>query len=174
MCSLLPEPEVSSHPVDVGRRSEAAILLELLKRGYSCLVPAGENQRYDLVVDDGGDFVRIQCKTGRLQNGVISFPTCSVRTNTRRVIRRDYEGEIDLFAVYCPELDKVYLVPARGLQTNMTLRLAPTANGQAKGVHWARDYELGAERVSLAGETKSRRSDSNRRPALYKSAALTN
>jgi hypothetical protein len=40
-------PEPSKHPVDVGLRSEAAILSELVRRGYSVLLPFGVNQRYD-------------------------------------------------------------------------------------------------------------------------------
>jgi len=45
----LPKPKFSNHPVDVGFRTEAAILSELGRRGHSILVPWGVNQRYDLV-----------------------------------------------------------------------------------------------------------------------------
>ena len=69
----LKAPEPSSHPVDVGLRTEAAILAELVQRGYQVLVPFGVNQRYDLVLDIEGEFVRAQCKTGRLRDGVIRF-----------------------------------------------------------------------------------------------------
>jgi hypothetical protein len=71
---LQPPPQ-SSHPVDVGLRTEAAILAELVRRGYQVLVPFGTNQRYDLVLDMDGKFVRVQGKTGRLRSGVISFST---------------------------------------------------------------------------------------------------
>ena len=48
MCAAaFPPPKPSSHPVDVGLRSEAAIVEALLKRGYSVSVPRGQNQRYD-------------------------------------------------------------------------------------------------------------------------------
>ena len=36
----------------------------LREMGYSLLVPFGENTRYDLVVDDGSQLWRVQCKTG--------------------------------------------------------------------------------------------------------------
>jgi hypothetical protein len=36
-----------------------------VRRGYSVLLPFGVNQRYDLVLDLDGRFVRAQCKTGR-------------------------------------------------------------------------------------------------------------
>ena len=60
----LPKPKLTNHPVDVGHRTEAAILSELVRRGYAVLLPFGVNQRYDLVLDLEGRFVRAQCKTG--------------------------------------------------------------------------------------------------------------
>ena len=42
------------------------------------LIPFGDNQRYDLVVEREGNFVRVQCKTGRVRKeGQILFNTCS-------------------------------------------------------------------------------------------------
>jgi hypothetical protein len=66
---ILPPPVLTKHPVDVGLRSEAAIVSELLRRGYYVLEPRGFNHRYDLVIDTGERFLRVQCKTGRLRNG---------------------------------------------------------------------------------------------------------
>jgi len=67
----LPPPPVRAapHPVDVGTRTEAVVLAELVKRGYRVLLPFGHNHRYDLVLDVEGRFVRVQCKTGRLSRG---------------------------------------------------------------------------------------------------------
>ena len=146
MCSLLaPPPELSAHPVDVGQRTEAVILAELVKRGHTVLVPFGTNHRYDLVLDTARGFVRAQCKTGRLRDGVIHFNTVSVRTNTRRAFTRAYHGEADLFLVYCPDTERVYAVDVdEAASSNCSLRVAPAANGQAKGVRWAADYELPA------------------------------
>lgn len=56
-----------------GEISEAVVISELLKRNLTVSVPFGENARYDLVVDDDGDFERVQCKTGSLKNGGYSF-----------------------------------------------------------------------------------------------------
>jgi hypothetical protein len=138
-------PAPSNHPVDVGHRSEAAILVQLVRRGYSVLVPFGVNQRYDLVIDADGDFVRAQCKTGRLLNGVIEFRTRSVRSNTARTVTRSYVGEADIFLVYCRDTDRIYSVPVdEAPRGQMYLRVEPTVNGQAHGVNWAKDYELPA------------------------------
>jgi hypothetical protein len=141
----LPPPVLTDHPVDVGLRSEAAILAELVRRGYRALVPFGSNQRYDVVIDLGGRFLRAQCKTGRFRNGVVLFNTRSVRCNTRGAIFRDYDGDADLFLVYCPENATVYCVPVEEAPRGyMYLRVEPTLNGQRDGVRWASEYELPA------------------------------
>jgi PD-(D/E)XK endonuclease len=145
MCSLLAKPILTDHPVDVGQRSEAAILAQLVCRGYHVLLPFGVNQRYDLVLEIDGGFLRAQCKTGRLRNGVIQFSAISVQSNMNGTRRRDYSGEIDLFIVYCRENERVYLIPAAEVPaTGMYLRVEPTGNGQQKGIRWAKDYELPA------------------------------
>ncbi|MGH2947814.1 MAG: group I intron-associated PD-(D/E)XK endonuclease [Solirubrobacteraceae bacterium] len=145
--AALPPPaaEPSSHPVEVGQRTEAAILGEFVRRGYRVFVPFGVNHRYDLLLDLGDRFLRVQCKTGRLRNGSVTFRTQSIRSNRRGVFRRGYDGEIDLFAVYCPELDRVYAVPievAPGAEG--WLRVDPTVNNQSKRIRWAADFELPA------------------------------
>jgi hypothetical protein len=139
----LEPPPTSSHPVDVGLRTEAAILGELVRRGYQVLLPFGTNQRYDLVLDMNGEFVRAQCKTGRLRKGVVIYPTKSVRVNMKQVLIRNYLGEVELFLIYCPETEGIYAVPVDEAPEGYgSLRVEPTRNGQAEKVRWARDYEL--------------------------------
>ena len=140
---LFEAPTLRDHPVDVGQRTEAAILSYLVRHGYAVLLPFGVNQRYDLVVDLDGAFLRAQCKTGRYRRGVIRVNTRSMVTTKTRNISRGYNGEADVFLVHCPEFPSVYCVPveqAPGAQ--MALRVDPCRNGQRERVHWARDYEL--------------------------------
>jgi hypothetical protein len=48
----------------MGERSEAIIIGRLGYSGYTVLKPYGENQRYDLVIEDADrHFWRVQCKT---------------------------------------------------------------------------------------------------------------
>ena len=149
---ILPPPAATTHPVDVGLRSEAAIISELLRRGYDVLEPRGFNHRYDLVIDTGDRFLRVQCKTGRLRNGVVIYSAQSVRANTRNVVCRGYVDEIDAFLVYCPDLDAVYAIPIEdSANTTGRLRLEPTANNQSKHVRWARDYLL-PDPIELRGD----------------------
>jgi PD-(D/E)XK endonuclease len=139
----LPKPKLTNHPVDVGQRTEAAILSELVRRGYSVLLPFGTNQRYDVVLDLGGRFVRGQCKTGRLRGGSIEFSPRSTRANRSGVFSRSYHGEVEIFLVHCPKLNRIYAVPVDETpKSYMALRLKPARNGQARRTHPAENYEL--------------------------------
>src|SRR4051812_39849756 len=94
----------------IGERTEVAVLAALVKGGRTVLLPFGERLRYDLLIDDGGHFHRVQCKTGRLRNGVVLFMASSVHWH-RGGKRRGYKGECEFFGVYCRERDEVYLLP---------------------------------------------------------------
>jgi len=143
---LVPPATLSRHPVDVGERSEAIVLAELVKRGHRVLIPYGNNHRYDLVIDVGGRFLKAQCKTGCLRDGVIRFNTVSTRVNTVRTFITPYDADqIDVFLIYCPDTGQVYALDVgEAASSNGRLRVDPTANGQAKGVRWAADHELPA------------------------------
>jgi len=132
--------------VDVGDRTEAIVIAALVKLGYRVLRPLSANQRYDLVLDLDGQFLRVQCKTGRLRNGAIVFSTRSCRSNRNRTYVRSYTDEADVFIVYCPETDRIYAVPvgASGALKAASLRVTAPANNQAKGIRWAADHELPA------------------------------
>ena len=144
-------PKGAVHPKLVGDRTTAMVLARLLETYEVILLPFGENQRYDLVIEDKDGFIRVQCKTGRLQKtGAIKFNTCSSTYHhpnapTRYGNSQDYRGEADLFGVYCPENDSVYMVPVDSVGTRSAfLRIAETQNNQRKGVRWARDYLIAA------------------------------
>jgi hypothetical protein len=59
--------------------------------------------------------------------------------------RRAYHGQIDYFAVYCPETSGVYLVPIEDLAVRVqgALRVDPPRNGQHLRIRMAVDYEIG-------------------------------
>lgn len=101
------------NPKTVGERSEAVILARFLLKGEVVLQPFGDNQRYDLVIERQGRFFRVQCKTGRVKDGCVCFQSCS-RAGGKS--RRAYGGEIEFFAVYCPDNEKVYFVACRRCQ----------------------------------------------------------
>jgi hypothetical protein len=148
MTYRLPPPPLSgqAHPVDVGDRTEAIVIAALMRLGYRVLRPLSSNQRYDLVLDVDGQFLRIQCKTGRLRKGAIVFSTHSVRSNRTGTFVRSYTDEADVFLVHCPDTDRIYAVPVgdSGVLKEASLRVTAPANGQTKGIRWAADHELPA------------------------------
>lgn len=92
----------------IGEITEAVIVAELLKRGYSVSRPVGDNQRYDLLLDVDGSIYKVQCKTAKIENdGGIQFNTASTYGH-RGGGRRTYLGEVDFILAYCPGMDKVY------------------------------------------------------------------
>jgi hypothetical protein len=125
----------------VGERTEGVLLAHLLKLGKSVALPFGNNQRYDLVVDDGDKLLKAQCKTGRMKNGCVVFWACSTNGFTGK--KTGYRGQVDVFLVHCPDTDKFYQVPAELVGVTMvTLRVNAPRNLQKCDIRWAKDFEI--------------------------------
>jgi hypothetical protein len=143
-----------AHPKDVGDRTTLAVMLALRMAGLAVLVPFGENTRYDLVIDDGKSLGRVQCKTGRLRQGAVRFAVCSTYGHHRnpQTARRPYLGQVDYFAVYCPETEGVYLVPIDDVPVRVqaALRVDSARNNQTRYVRLAADYRI----ASLAADAR--------------------
>jgi hypothetical protein len=128
-----------------GDLSELLVAVALTKAGFAVSKPLGENQRYDLIADDGERLHRVQVKTGRVRDGVVKFSCCSTHGHRRtgNLATRPYTGQIELLAVYCPEGGKVYVVPEAELtRSGIHLRLVPPRNNMTKTIRWASTYEL--------------------------------
>lgn len=133
------------HPVAIGNRTEAKVLAALLDRYDTVLLPYGGNSWYDLVVDTPEGFKRIQCKTGRLREngGAVIFKTCSSTEHRATGTTQTYYGDADLFGVYCPDLQTVYLVPVEICGARAaSLRVRPAKTGQVARTRPASDYQI--------------------------------
>lgn len=116
------------------------MLSALVSEGYPVLLPFGDNQRYDMVVEVGGLFVTVQCKTGRLRDGAVLFRTCS-STAHRGGGQESYRGQVDVFGVYCHELRAVYFIRVEDVgASSCALRVVPATNSQVRHVRHAGDY----------------------------------
>jgi hypothetical protein len=124
-----------------GNAAEAAVLRALIDRGLHVLVPFGGGHPFDLVVHiPDGLFLRIQCKSARPRRGCMLF---NARTTDHGRGRLPYVGLADMFGVYFPPKDSVYLVPVVAITGYVpTFRLQPTRNNQRKRVRYAADYEI--------------------------------
>ena len=134
-------------PSQKGAIAETAIAASAIKAGLQVLKPVAEGGRYDLAFEIGGRLARVQCKWASRRGDVI---TARIRTS-RRVnggyLSTTYSpDEVDFVALYCPQLDASYLLPITLVQGQSTihLRLASARNRQLAGLHFARDYALGA------------------------------
>jgi hypothetical protein len=127
-----------------GHITESAIATRFLQHGYVVLTPFGGSERYDLVIEDAdGQFWRIQCKTGWIENDAIYFDTANHNVTGMKRDWRHYQGQCDYFAVYCADSGRVYLIPVDQVgRTRAHLRIESAKNNQEKNVRWAKDYEL--------------------------------
>jgi len=133
------------HTIEKGDLSVAMIIATFLKKRITVLKPLTELLRYDLVIDRGLGFERIQCKTGSLRSGVIRFKTCSTTAHHKNSVntRQSYKGQIEHFAVYCPDNDTCYLIPVDEVSnTEASLRIDLPRNKQKAGIRLASDYVL--------------------------------
>ena len=134
-------------PRDTTRRgdlSEFEIIVALLRAGRTVLRPLSAGLRYDLVIDNSdGTFVRVQCKTGTLRAGAIVL---RVRmSDARRRSGISYHGQVDAFAVHCPETGRSYLVPmseVAGSTWTARLRVETAKNGQSRKVRAAERFAI--------------------------------
>jgi hypothetical protein len=92
-----------------GEWVELQFMAAAASHGYRVLSPWGDSMSYDVVVDQGGGFLRVQVKSTevRLGNGYL----CQFRHGCGK--KRGYEtGELDLFAAFVIPVGVWYLIPA--------------------------------------------------------------
>jgi hypothetical protein len=125
-----------------GNAAEAAVLHALVKRGLDVFVPFGSGHPFDLAVYvPPAGFLRVQCKRGWALRGCVVFNAYSTDHGRGP---RGYAGLADLFGVYFPPAEAVFLTPIAAVAaTEGRLRLAPTRNNQRKGIRLAADFEIG-------------------------------
>jgi hypothetical protein len=125
----------------IGELSEGVILAHLLRKGWAVSLPFGNNQRYDMIVDTGDKLLRAQCKTGRYLNGCVEFATSSKNGFTGE--RLSYAGQIEVFLVYSPATEAVYMFPAdQAPPTFVRIRVEPARGGSKSNIRWAKDFEI--------------------------------
>ena len=132
-------------PSQTGAVAEAEIAAAVIRLKLLVLRPLSEGGRYDLLIDTGEHLLRVQCKWASRQGEVLSARRATCRHTPAGYRRSTYSArEVDAIAVYSPHTDCCYLIPIDEVEgrTGLSLRLSPTANNQARRIHWATDYEL--------------------------------
>jgi hypothetical protein len=129
-----------------GDLAELKVAADLRARGYKIAFPYGEDWDFDLILSRaGGALERVQVKYARSDGRVITIRSRSHSlTNGKVRATKLYTAEtIDWLAVWEPTLDRCFYVAAAELGAGMNvlhLRLAPTANGQVRGIRMAERY----------------------------------
>jgi hypothetical protein len=109
---------------DKGDHAELRVAAELKRQGWNVLLPYDENGSYDLVAEDGSEFVRIQVKASTFNGTSVVF-SCTNSANKARNNQTTYtDSEIDGFGVYSVERDQCYYVPVEeGTQSTATINV---------------------------------------------------
>ena len=127
-----------------GAIAEAEVCCAAVWAGFSVYRPTNDHSRADLLLDRHGCTLRVQCKWGRYEKGVIKIRLSTCRlTPTQGYVRTTYsDNEIDAVAAYCPSFDTTYLLPIALVagRREIFLRVDAARNNQAVGLKWARDY----------------------------------
>ena len=113
---------------DIGNEAEGVVLGHYIKAGFRVCVPFGTGAPYDLAVDIGTRIVKVQVKTATFGKGCIQCRTRRRNANYNHRMRRYEKGEVDYFAIYCPQLNELYGMPFEAAKGSALLRIEPTIN----------------------------------------------
>ena len=125
---------------DIGNEAEAVVLGHYIRAGLRVCIPFGTGGPYDLAVDTGARIVNVQVKNATLGKGCIQCRTRRRNASYDRTRRRYKKGEVDYFAIYCPQLNELYGISFADAKGSASLRIKPTINKQEKYIRWAKDY----------------------------------
>ena len=130
-----------------GSIAEIEIAAAAIRLGVGVYKPLNDGERYDLIFDLGSRLLRVQCKWARRRGDVVIVAFRSCRRSADGYVRRTYTAdEVDVFAAYCLELDRCFLIPLQVAPTAgaMHLRVSPARNAQLAAINWAKDFTFEA------------------------------
>jgi hypothetical protein len=134
-----------------GEWVELQFMAQAAKRRFAVSKPWGDTQPYDVGIEHGPNFLRVQVKSTTARSG--AGYRCMFKPNHRKKL--DYSlKEIDLFAAYVIPEDAWYLIPAvllLGKRRRAMAMLCPVVSPKKKACY---RYECYRETWSLL--TRSR------------------
>ncbi len=97
---------------NIGDKAEINIIAKCINKNWIVLQPFGDNQLYDIVINRGNGFERVQIKNGLIKNGAVrAYTRRTVGTTSKSAVFTYSIKEIDLIAIWCDETQKGYLIP---------------------------------------------------------------
>lgn len=128
---------------DKGRISELRVASKYIELGYKVLQPLNKDGVYDLVIEKGGIFLKVQVKTLVDKGDYYVLKNQTVVQNKAQTITKFYkEGEIDLLVGIDLYTDDIIQVPFKDCtKGGMHFRKVPPRNNQKK-VRYVSDYKI--------------------------------
>ena len=117
--------------------------LAFSRLGFTVLKPICEDCRYDYVVDIGNKFIRIQCKTCRIEENktALKFSATSTQVKANNYVTKLYtKEEIDYFYTCYNHIS--YLIPVEDNMQIYVLRIKPSLTSNQFNAKRAEDFEL--------------------------------
>lgn len=123
-----------------GTLGEAAVMKDLITKDFVVFKEFGDRSRIDLIAEKNGALSRIQVKAKHLNRGMFALEKGKSGPGYSYIYRKE---DIDIFAVYVFEIDKVFYIPIETFneQSSLTLRVTPSLNNNQKNIHLADDFK---------------------------------
>jgi prevent-host-death family protein len=132
---------------DKGTLAELEVAAAATRLGVAVYTPMSGHARADLVFEIKDRLWRVQCKWGRLTpaRDAVIVGVAGNRRGLHGYIRSKYTtDEVDLFGVYCGELDRLFLLPATlgAGKYAIQLRITPPRNKQRSCINLGTDFDF--------------------------------
>ncbi|HUR75095.1 MAG TPA: group I intron-associated PD-(D/E)XK endonuclease, partial [Sporichthya sp.] len=120
------------------------VIADLMKHEIGVALPMSEHLPFDLIaIAPDGQLSKVSVKFRTMRSdGTVGIPAKSAWADRHGVHTRSHApGDYDAVALYCPNTDSCYYVPAAELRRNMTaLRILETRNHQQVRVRMAQHF----------------------------------
>lgn len=121
----------------IGNLGEIKVISKFVEYDIPVYIPFGDCEKADLIAEFNGKLQKIQVKTSvEAKNGAMNFHLVSSTVHRKNGIKHIYnKNEIDYFACYNIERDKVFLIPVENApSTQITIRYEQPKNNQTKNI----------------------------------------
>jgi len=129
------------HSKAKGNIGEAAVIFDLSKRGFSVFREIGDLSKTDLItlIDNRPYKIQVKNNDSSSNNGCVTLGLNKSGPNYRFKYTKE---DVDLFALYISEIDKVVYISWKDLEdnSNINIRYKESLNKQKAGINWYEDY----------------------------------
>ena len=126
------------HKKTKGSIAELVVASKLMNAGWRVLFPFGENNRYDLVAEKDGKFVKVQVKYVTPHNGTLEV---NCKSSNNWTVDKYTAKQVDFIAVYNPKTADTYFIPSSKFNSSsIKLRFKPTKNKQKAKIRYANKF----------------------------------